>query len=158
MLKKILLLSALFTFAACDDVKLNNAASATNTANTTASATTAESVAKQLFEHFNAHDWAKMADLYDPNADFLDPSYGTKTVKQTHEQLVQKYNELQQLIPDIHDSIVGIYPSGEKTVAVRFIGVGTAPDKTKFETPICAVLIVENGKIVQDYTYYNEEK
>lgn len=33
----------------------------------------------QYFEHFNNHDWTKMAEMYSETADFKDPSLGQGT-------------------------------------------------------------------------------
>ncbi len=110
---------------------------------------------KTYFAHFNKHDWEKMAAMYTEVADFKDPSLGNGIVKQTREQTIKKYTELNQLFPDLHDEVVAIYPSGEKHIVVEFISTGTAPDQTKFELPICTIFTIENGLITKDYTYYD---
>lgn len=112
-------------------------------------------ITKSLYDHFNKHEWSKMAELYIENAEFKDPSLGTKIVKQTHKQIVDKYSELNATFPDIHDKIIQIYPSGNNNVIVEFISTGTAPDKSKFELPICTIFTIENGKITKDFTYYD---
>lgn len=114
-----------------------------------------EALIKQYFEHFNKHDWAKMAAMYTDTADFKDPSLGKGIVKQSREQTIKKYSELQQMFPDVKDSIVNIYPAGDKTIVVEFISTGTAPDKSKFELPICTIFTIENGLITKDYTYFD---
>lgn len=112
-------------------------------------------ITKSLYDHFNKQEWSKMAELYIENAEFKDPSLGTKTVKQTHKQIVDKYTELNKTFPDIHDNVIQIYPSGNNNVIVEFISTGTAPDKSKFELPICTIFTIENGKITKDFTYYD---
>nr|WP_295932482.1 nuclear transport factor 2 family protein [uncultured Dyadobacter sp.] len=114
-----------------------------------------EKIVRQYFEHFNNHDWQKMAAMYAESADFKDPSLGEGIVKQSHEQIVKKYGELQQIFQDVRDSIVTVYPSGDKHIVVEFISTGTAPDKTTFELPICTIFTIENGKITRDFTYYD---
>jgi ketosteroid isomerase-like protein len=114
-------------------------------------------VALQLFEYFNMHNWAKMANLYADSALFKDPSLGTKAVVQSHSQIIEKYTALQQLFSDIHDEVIAVYPSGEKQVIVEFVSTGTAPDSSKFELPVCTVFTIENGVIVKDFTYYDNE-
>jgi ketosteroid isomerase-like protein len=114
-----------------------------------------EQLIKQYFEHFNHHDWTKMAAMYSATAEFKDPSLGTGIVKQTREQTVKKYSELNQTFPDLHDQVVNIYPSGDKHIIVEFISTGTAPDQTKFELPICTIFTIENGEITKDFTYYD---
>lgn len=114
-----------------------------------------EAVAEKLYEHFNNHDWVKMADLYIENAEFKDPSLGTGIVKQTKKQIIEKYSALNKVFPDIKDKVIKMYPSGENNVIVEFVSSGTAPDKSKFELPICSILTIENGKITQDFTYYD---
>lgn len=110
-----------------------------------------------FFQHFNRHDWAKMAAMYADSAEFKDPSFGTEAIKQTQQQVIQKYSELAKQIPDIQDNIQQIYVSGEKHVIVEFVSTGTAPDKSTFSLPICTVFTIENGKITKDYTYYDNE-
>ncbi|MGL4598311.1 MAG: nuclear transport factor 2 family protein [Bacteroidia bacterium] len=110
---------------------------------------------KTYFDHFNKHDWTKMAAMYTAVADFKDPSLGNGIVKQTREQTIKKYTELNQLFPDLHDEVVAIYPSGENHIVVEFVSTGTAPDQTKFELPICTIFTIENGLITKDFTYYD---
>lgn len=112
-------------------------------------------IAKKVYEHFNKHDWQKMAELFVENADFKDPSLGLDIVKQTRKQIVAKYQELEKAFPDLHDEIVNIYPSGDKSVIVEFISTGTAPDKSKLKVPICDIFVIENGLITKNYTYYD---
>lgn len=110
---------------------------------------------KQYFEHFNNHDWNKMAEMYSETAEFKDPSLGPGIVKQTREQIIQKYRGLNQVFSDIKDEIIQVYPSDNNHIIVEFISSGTAPDGSKFELPICTIFTMENGKIVKDFTYYD---
>lgn len=108
-----------------------------------------------LFEYFNKHDWPAMANLYTDTAEFKDPSFGQETVMQTRQQTVDKYNALTTLFPDVKDEVIAIYPSGEKHVIVEFISSGTSPDSTPWTLPICTVFTFENGLILKDHTYYD---
>ena len=110
---------------------------------------------KTYFEHFNNHDWEKMAAMYSQNADFKDPTLGKGIVKQTHEQIIDKYSELNTVFPDLKDQVIAIYPSGENHIIVEFISSGTAPDFSKFELPICTIFTIEKGKITKDFTYFD---
>ena len=107
------------------------------------------------FQLFNNHDWDKLSQLYSENADFKDPSLGSGVVKQSRKQFIDKYAQLNEVFPDLRDDIVAVYPSGENNVIVEFISRGTAEDKSAFELPICTIFTIENGKIVKDYTYYD---
>jgi ketosteroid isomerase-like protein len=110
---------------------------------------------KQYFAHFNNHDWEKMAELYIETAEFKDPSLGQGVVIQTREQTVQKYSELNEVFPDLNDKVIQIYPSGERHVIVEFVSSGTSPDGFQFELPICTIFTIESGKIIKDFTYYD---
>lgn len=110
---------------------------------------------KGYFDHFNKHDWTKMAGMYAETAEFKDPSLGNGIVKQTREQIIKKYSELSGQFPDVRDSIVNIYPSGDQNIIVEFVSSGTAPDNSKFELPICTIFTIENGLITKDFTYYD---
>ena len=114
-------------------------------------------IVTRLFAAFNKHDWVAYADCYSPDADFLDPSYGKDYVKQTHQQLVEKYSGFQNAIPDIVDNAVGIYESDEKII-VEFLSSGTLPDRTTIKLPICTIFTFKDGKIIRDATYFDEEK
>lgn len=114
-----------------------------------------EKIVRQLYEHFNKHEWKKMAELYTQVSDFKDPSLGKGIVKQTRQQIVEKYSGLNEMFPDVKDEIVQIYPSGDKHIIVEFISTGTAPDGSRFEIPICTVFTIENGQITKDFTYYD---
>ena len=109
----------------------------------------------QYFEHFNNHDWQKMAEMYIETAEFKDPSLGEGIFKLTRSEMVAKYSELNQVFPDLHDKIIKTYPSGDKHIIVEFVSSGTAPDNSKFELPICTIFTIENGKITKDYSYFD---
>jgi hypothetical protein len=116
---------------------------------------------KAYFEHFNKHEWSKIAAMYSDTAEFKDPSLGPGIVKQLRQQTIDKYTALNQIFPDIHDSVVNTYPSGDHHIVVEFISTGTAPDHSKFELPICTIFTINNGLITADFTYYDnfeEEK
>jgi ketosteroid isomerase-like protein len=112
-------------------------------------------IVKKVYEQFNKHDWSGMANLYSETPEFKDPTLGIGTVTQTRDQIILKYTDLQKAFPDIKDEIIQIYPSSDKYVIVEFISKGTAPDGTKFELPICTIFTVENGKIVKDFSYFD---
>lgn len=112
-------------------------------------------LAKKVYEHFNAHEWEKMAALYSDTADFKDPSFGPGTVRQSRRETVEKYSEYQKMSPDIRDDIVQIYPSGDKYVVVEFVSSGTAPNGEQWSLPICTIFTIENGLITKDHTYYD---
>ena len=121
---------------------------------------TNEKIVKQYFEHFNNHEWTKMANMYAETTDFKDPSLGQGIVKQTRQQIVEKYSELHKVFPDLHDQVIQTYPSGDKHIIVEFVSSGTAPDNSKFELPICVIFTIENGLITKDFSYFDnfEEK
>lgn len=112
-------------------------------------------IIKQYYMYFNQHDWEKMAAMYADTSEFKDPSFGPGIVKQTRQQIIDKYTELSTMFPDVKDEIIQLYPSGEKNVIVEFVSRGTAPDSSTFELPICTIFTIENGLITQDFTYYD---
>lgn len=114
-----------------------------------------EKIVKQYFEHFNNHDWKKMSEMYTETVDFKDPSLGTGIVKQSRQQIQDKYADLNKVFPDLHDKVIQIYPSGEKHIIVEFVSTGTAPDDSKFELPICTIFTIENGLITKDFSYFD---
>lgn len=118
-------------------------------------ATENEKLVATYFEHFNNHKWKEMAEMYTESAEFKDPSFGNGIVKQTREQTINKYSELNKTFNDLKDKVISVYPSGENHVVVEFISTGTAPDNSKFELPICTIFTIENGKITKDFTYYD---
>ena len=113
-----------------------------------------EAIVRQNFDYFNQHDWVKMAEMYADSATFKDPTFGNATVIQTKGEIIKKYSELAQMIPDVKDEVKAIYHAGDHVI-VEFISSGTAPDKKSFELPICTIFKIENGKITQDFTYYD---
>ena len=114
-----------------------------------------EKLVKQYFEHFNNHEWEKMANMYAEITDFKDPSLGAGIVKQSRQQIITKYTELHQIFPDLRDNVVQVYPSGENNIIVEFISTGTAADNSKFELPICVIFTIENGLITKDFSYFD---
>ena len=109
----------------------------------------------QYFGYFNNHDWARMSLMYVETAEFKDPTLGNGIVKMTKEQILQKYTELGTIFPDVTDTVLQIYPSGENNIIVEFVSTGTAPDGSKFKLPICTIFTVENGKITKDFSYFD---
>ena len=141
---------AILTFISCNNVTKNNMTTTEN-----------EKLVKQYFEYFNNHEWTKMANMYSEMAEFKDPSLGQGIVKQTRQQIIEKYTELNKVFPDLHDQIVQMYASGDKHIVIEFVSTGTALDNSKFELPICTILTIENGIITKDFTYFdnfNEEE
>lgn len=139
----VALIIVFFTLNAC-----NNNEKTMNSSNN-------EKLVKQYFEHFNNHKWLEMANMYAENAEFKDPSLGTGIVKQTRNQIIDKYSELHKIFPDLNDKVVHIYPSGEKHIIVEFVSSGTAADNTKFELAICTIFTIENGLITKDFSYFD---
>lgn len=109
----------------------------------------------QYFEHFNNHEWTEMANMYAETSDFKDPSLGQGIVKQSRQQIMDKYSELNEIFPDLHDEVIQIYPSGDKHIIVEFVSSGTAPDNSKFKLPICTIFTIENGIITKDFSYFD---
>jgi ketosteroid isomerase-like protein len=130
--------------------------SASNTA-IDAAAKRNETIVRTLFERFNKHDWKGMTALYAETAAFKDPSLGKGIVQQTRQQTIEKYTALQTMFPTIHDSVVAVYPSGEKHITVEFFSTGKAPNGTSFAVPICSIFTIENGVITSDWTYYDND-
>ncbi|MCE7070994.1 nuclear transport factor 2 family protein [Dyadobacter sp. CY327] len=143
-----ILVASLLIFASCQSKK-------TDQDSPVIASSDNEKLLKDYFEKFNQHNWKEMAAMYADTAEFKDPSLGQGIVKQSHEQIIKKYGELQQMIPDVRDSLVNMYPSGDKHMIVEFISTGTAPDKSKFTMPICTIFTIVDGKITQDFTYYD---
>ncbi len=139
-----LIFIATIAFSSCNNA---NQKSVTKTDN--------EMLIKQYFEHFNNHDWTKMANMYVETAEFKDPTLGRGVVKQSRQQIIEKYTSLAEMFPDVKDNVIHTYPSGDNHIIVEFISSGTAPDQTKFELPICTIFTIENGLITKDYTYFD---
>jgi len=110
---------------------------------------------QQYFKLFNDHKWKELSEMYVENAEFKDPSLGNGITRQSKNNFVKKYTELNQIFPDLKDKIIQIYPSGDKNIIVEFVSTGTAPDQSKFELPICTIFTIEDGKITKDFTYYD---
>ena len=108
-------------------------------------------IVERYYELFNKHQWEEMAKMYSEKAAFKDPSLGTGVVEQSRAQIAKKYGELEAIFPDVHDSIVQIYPSDANHIVVEFVSTGTAPDNTKFTLPICTIFAIENGLTTKDF-------
>ncbi len=147
----------MIVLTSCNNLTQNSSQTPTTMKDNTQTNTQAnnEKLVKQYFEHFNKHEWTKMANMYVENADFKDPSLGKNIIKQTRKQIIEKYSALNGVFADLHDEIINIYPSGDKNIIVEFVSTGTAPDNTEFELPICAILTIENGLITKDFSYFD---
>lgn len=117
-----------------------------------------KAVIQQLYETFNAHQWKEMASLYADTAQFKDPSFGPYPITQTHAEIMEKYKGLEEAIPDVKDSVLAMYLSGEHSIIVEFISTGTMNDSSKLYLPICTIFTLNNeGKITHDFTYYDNQ-
>ena len=70
-----------------------------------------------------------MANMYAETSDFKDPSLGKEIVKQTRQQIVDKYSELNKVFPDLHYQVIQTYPSGDQPIIVELASSGTAPNQ-----------------------------
>ena len=87
MIKAIITLFVIFAVVSCNN---QNQANVTPTDN--------EKLVKQYFEHFNNHEWEKMANMYSEISEFKDPSLGKGVIKQTRQQIIDKYSELNKIL------------------------------------------------------------
>lgn len=126
-----------------------------STANTTDVVAKHKAFVDTFFTHFNNHEWQKMADMYIEQPEMKDPLYGVNSIKTTRAEIVKKYTELAQAIPDIRDSVVHVYYAGAQNIVVEFQSSGTAPYGNKFMLPICTIFELQDGKISKDFTYYD---
>jgi ketosteroid isomerase-like protein len=140
----ILLFFAVGTLISCNHQQTKKNTSSAN-----------EKLVKQYYEHFNNHDWEKMASMYSEVSEFKDPTLGPGIVTQTRKQIIDKYSELKSMFPDLHDQVIKLYPSGDQHIIVEFVSTGTAPDSSTFELPICTIFTIENGLITKDFTYFD---
>jgi ketosteroid isomerase-like protein len=111
---------------------------------------------QNMFDAFNKHQWQTMSEYYIERASFLDPSFGKDYVIKTRKETADKYAEMQELFPDIHDEVIALYPSGD-IVTAEFISTGTLNDSISFKLPIVTVFTLKDGKIIRDATYYDQE-
>ena len=119
-----------------------------------------EKLVNQYFEHFNKHEWAKLSEMYRENAEFKNPSLGLGIVKQTRQQFVKKYADLQSVFSEFKRSCSTYLCVWRKNMIVEFISTGTAEDRFQLEFPICTIFTIKNGKITKDFICYdnfNEE-
>jgi ketosteroid isomerase-like protein len=97
-----------------------------------------------------------MASLYIEHPEMKDPTLGTKTVKMTQMEIIKKYEELGQMIPDVRDSVIQYY-SAKDNLIVEFISKGTDPTRSQFELPISTIFEIKDGKITKDFTYFDNQ-
>lgn len=139
-MRKIFLMLLLLTSLACTtsiDVEKEN-----------------EKAIRKLFESFNQHNWQAMADCYEDTATFLDPSFGVESVRLTKADIVKKYEDMENQIPDIRDSVLAIVAK-EDQVWVEFISKGKINDSIQLYVPIATHFTLKNGKVIKDNTYYS---
>ncbi|MFN8277163.1 MAG: nuclear transport factor 2 family protein [Chitinophagales bacterium] len=106
------------------------------------------------FDAFNRHDWQTFASFYADTCRFLDPSLGVEEVKQSREEVRDRYAQLGAVIADVQDSVISTYHSSQDEVVIEFISMGT--DKGgRFRLPICTIFKLREGKIISDHTYYD---
>nr|WP_236676173.1 nuclear transport factor 2 family protein [Chryseolinea lacunae] len=129
---------------------------ATACATTDASHEQYEALTRKMFDAFNRHDWKVMSECYSDSASFLDPSFGKKYVRQRRSDIAEKYAGMQQMFPDLHDSVEAVHVSGH-TAVVQFVATGSSGDSVLFRLPIISVLTFEGDHIVKDATYYDLE-
>jgi ketosteroid isomerase-like protein len=117
-------------------------------------ASNATQLISQYFATFNQHNWQALADYYADSVVLKDPAFGLQPIHQSKADVYNKYVELQKTIPDVNDSVINILASTNH-ITVEFLSQGTAPDGKKFMLPICTIFGLKAGKIVEDFTYYD---
>ena len=65
---------------------------------------------------------------------------------------------MNEIFPDLHDEVIALYASGENHIILEFVLTGKAPDKSKFELPICTIFTIEKAKIIKDFSYFDNFK
>lgn len=115
-----------------------------------------DALARKMFDAFNLHDWTAVSESYSDSASFLDPSFGKEYVRQRRSDPAAKYAGMQQMFPNLHDSIEAVHVSGQ-TAVVQFVATGSSGDSISFRLPIVSVLTFEGDHIVKDATYYDLE-
>ena len=144
MKKFLLYCSSLLILASCNNANPPESAN-----------TSAKEIVLKMYDAFNAHDWEKMASYYSDSALFKDPSFANQVVLQTHKDIIEKYSVLGTMFPDVKDSVLNIYTAENNHVVVEFISYGSMGDTGRWELPIATIFKIENNKIVEDFTYYN---
>ncbi|MFC3158060.1 nuclear transport factor 2-like protein [Chryseobacterium arachidis] len=67
-----------------------------------------------------------MANMYTENAEFKDPTLAQGIVRQTKQQIIEKYTRLSNMCPDVTDKVIKTFPSGDNHIDVEFVLSGTA--------------------------------
>jgi hypothetical protein len=117
-------------------------------------------LAKKTFNAFNEHNWVLQASFFSDTCKYLDPSYGNQHITVSQKDKVIKYSAMEQISPDIHDSIINIFGYGNKVV-IQFTSTGTAKTEQgnyKWSVPICCIFTYKDSLIIVDETYYNKGK
>lgn len=147
----MIMAGCLVTATAC-----SNTQQKTPVANGTPTASAEEQLVRKMFAAFNRHDWAEMAACYADTALFLDPSFGKEYVAKTRQQTMAKYAEMAGMFTDIKDEVQAVYVAGNH-VTVEFVSGGSSAQTGAWKLPICTVFTIENGRIIKDATYYDQE-
>ena len=113
-----------------------------------------DSVVNKYFQTFNKHDAVELGRFYADSCDMKDPSMGTTMRRIARADIAKKYAEMFSYFKSLNDSVIATYPSGS-CITVEFISTGVMPDSTKLYLPICTVFEFSAGKIIKDFTYYN---
>ena len=109
-------------------------------------------IAKKAFEYFNAHQWDSLESLYASDAVLIDPAFPVPP--KGPKAIVNVYREISKKYPDIKDEIINLIAQDNK-VAIEFISSGTAKTGESFKLRISSFLVLRDGKIVEDATYYD---
>ncbi len=113
-------------------------------------------IARSVFKYFNEHKWSDMANLYSNPAEFKDPSFGFETILQNQKQIINKYEQMENISPDIQDTIVELYATDDQHVIVEFLSSGSNTDGSKWKLSLVTIFTIENGLITKDFTYYDK--
>jgi hypothetical protein len=112
-----------------------------------------EAVVQAMFDAFNRHDAAAMAELYAEDArlassDFCTPRVGREEVRRTYRELFAQF-------PDIHDEVQQLVVQGDR-VAVRFVATSKLSNPP-LALPIATLLTVRSGLIHADDSSFDTQ-
>jgi uncharacterized protein (TIGR02246 family) len=117
------------------------------------SESTPQAVVQAMFDAFNRHDAAAMAELYAEDAaltssDFCAPRVGREEVRRTYRALFAEF-------PDIHDEVEQMIVQGDR-VAVRFVA-RSGQAKAPMTLPITTFLTVRQNLIQTDDSTFDTQ-
>ncbi len=112
-----------------------------------------QEIGEEYIQHFNTHNWEKLALLFAPSVDVAMFPAGDNRVTVTNVDLVSMLQDLERAYPDFRYDVVARHPSAN-TLIFELYAHGVSPTGDTLSESTCKVLEFDDKMLIKrEYNY-----